>query len=127
MLGSQFVNKMARMVDHPERDGLHRSTRDAIAHEQAHRKREGNGEHHAKIVLQWKHAMDVVHRHRRSKRHCQDTFQVSAKEHMSSVDVYDGQDARTGLGDKKETDDNDLLIISPFIDGRLKDEGRTGE
>jgi len=46
---------------------------------------------------------------------------------MSPVDVFDGFNARMGNECAIKSDalvDDDLLIISPEVDGRMKDEGR---
>lgn len=47
---------------------------------------------------------------------------------MSPVDVYDGKNARQGkssvLKPQVFEEEEDLLLVSPEIDGRLKDEGR---
>jgi hypothetical protein len=48
-------------------------------------------------------------------------------EHMSIVDPFNGSRARKGqdTGVRIEGDeDENLLIVSPAIDGRLRDEGR---
>jgi hypothetical protein len=45
---------------------------------------------------------------------------------MSPVDPFDGEKARGGrqVAERKFDGDDDLLSISPEVDGRLKDEGR---
>jgi hypothetical protein len=45
---------------------------------------------------------------------------------MSSIDPYDGEKVRTGqkASSLRESDDEDLLLITPVIDDRLKDQGR---
>lgn len=45
---------------------------------------------------------------------------------MTTVDAFDGYNARKGRsGNKVSPEANaDLLVISPAIDGRLKDEGK---
>jgi len=49
-------------------------------------------------------------------------------EHMSSVDVFDGENVRKGLecrlGTMDELRDN-LIVVSPRIDGRLKDMAKS--
>lgn len=44
---------------------------------------------------------------------------------MSSVDCFDGKEARIGTAESHvEFADEDLVTVSPAVDGRLKDEGR---
>lgn len=80
----------------------------------------------SKAIQQWKHAASLVIRWSRSQIHYQDQLNVSTTEHMSLVDPYDGQSARSGLDNDKKAapSDEDLLTISPEVDGRLKDAGR---
>lgn len=54
--------------------------------------------------------------------------QISMTEDMSPVDVFDGATARKGLKCKLGTADeleDDLLVVSPRVDGRLKDIAKT--
>jgi 5'-nucleotidase len=78
-------------------------------------------------VLRWKHAANLALNWSRSKEHYQDHLSVTAKEHMSGVDCFDGQKARSGEefeGIPQGEGDEDLLVVSPVVDGRLRDEGR---
>lgn len=52
---------------------------------------------------------------------------------MSGVDTFDGKGVRTGAirktgettnQDEDEDNEEDLPVIHPIVDGRLKDEGR---
>lgn len=46
-------------------------------------------------------------------------------EHMSTVDACDGGNLRQGKGVGVISGlEDDLLVVSPHIDGRLRDEGR---
>jgi 5'-nucleotidase len=48
-------------------------------------------------------------------------------EHMSIVDPFNGSSARKGqdpVMNPEVYEDEDLLTVSPDIDGRLRDEGR---
>lgn len=50
-------------------------------------------------------------------------IQISMTEHMSPVDVFDGRNFRKGLECKFGTADElegNLTVVSPRIDGRLK-------
>ena len=51
---------------------------------------------------------------------------ICTSEHMTTVDAFDGHNIRKGRSCNKvslETNP-DLLVVSPAIDGRLKDEGK---
>lgn len=78
-----------------------------------------------------------------SRGHYRDNLRISAREHMSDVDCFDGAKVRKGRFEREEAkvqDDvkeskkeepteltgfeEDLVTIFPVVDGRLKDEGR---
>lgn len=78
-----------------------------------------------------------------SRGHYRDNLRISAREHMSDVDCFDGAKVRKGRFKREEAkvqDDvkeskkeepteltgfeEDLVTIFPVVDGRLKDEGR---
>ena len=74
-----------------------------------------------------------------SRAHYRDQLRVSGREHMSEVDCFDGDKMRKGRferakepeseGEMKQNEElegaeEDLVIIHPVVDGRLKDEGR---
>lgn len=85
------------------------------------------------VVSRWRDAMHLAVRW--SRAHYKDAIHVTTKEHMSDVDCFDGSKARASkIIDKggKEAEDElhsygeeDLAVIHPVIDGRLKDEGRS--
>lgn len=79
-------------------------------------------------VSLWKRAAELVHQHR-SKVHYRGHLKITSLEHMSSVDAFDGESARKGqeTGPKSMEDNPDLLVVTPEVDGRLKDEGRVSE
>lgn len=70
----------------------------------------------------WKRALSLV----RQAMHYRDHIAVSTSEHMTVVDVFDGHNTRKGRScNKVSLEANpDLLVVSPGVDGRLKDEGR---
>lgn len=77
----------------------------------------------------WRHAAHLALRWSRS--HYRDHIYVTEREHMSSVDCFDGAHARCapqekgdGDGEKGEEGAQDLITIHPVVDGRLHDEGR---
>ncbi|KAJ3754516.1 Metallo-dependent phosphatase-like protein [Lentinula raphanica] len=123
---SQYVNRLARMMDHPSTENLCEDTKNAVYREKAHRKH-----HHpqSKAVMQWKHAAELAVRWVRSRAHYQDHINISTTEHMSSVDAYDGKHMRTSYNTIEQTrklsTDEDLLVINPKVDGRFEDVGRS--
>lgn len=115
LLGSQFVNKMAGMVHHDASSiELQPNTMAAISR----RKRQ-------LVVQHWKHAArQALDWARRSRSHYQDQLSVCTTEHMTSVDAYNGEEVRRGQYDIRKNhrfSQDDLPVVSPEIDGRLKD------
>ena len=92
--------------------------------------------------MHWKLATSLVIKSIRSKRHYQDNLSVPQVEHMSEVDVFDGEQMRRrwgapqpddtnsekekepGEANSRTKDEEDLLHIHPVLDGRFKDIGR---
>ncbi|TEB36008.1 flagellar associated protein [Coprinellus micaceus] len=116
-LGSHFVNKMARIQ--ADAKAFHPKTQAAIEyrlHEDDSRPRS-----------LWKNAVNKIIQQQRSKAHYCNQLNASANQHMSAVDPFDGVRARQGELTtflKCSGQDEDLLVVSPAIDGRFKDEGR---
>jgi hypothetical protein len=109
---------MSRLADQAQIHNLRQATKDAIGKETS--RRSGS-----KAAQAWKHAAGLAIQWARSKAHYQVPMNIAMTEHMSGVDVYDGHEARTGNKSiREEEGDEDLLVVSPAIDGRLKDEGR---
>ncbi|KAK0197572.1 Metallo-dependent phosphatase-like protein [Armillaria mellea] len=123
LLGSHFVNKMVRLVDQSNHGKLRRGTKEAVSREIASRKHK---HHESKAVSQWKNAAHLAVRWARSKAHYRDHFKICVTEDMSSVDLFDGKNVRRGndVEEKVKEEDDDLLVIAPAVDGRLKDVGR---
>ncbi|KAG2020525.1 flagellar associated protein [Coprinopsis cinerea AmutBmut pab1-1] len=115
LLGSHYVNKMIRLKSVPNGDVIHPKLRLALSEESS-----------SKARIQWR---NVVHKviNRKPFAHYRHQQNVPAVQHMSSVDAFDGSGARKGepcpYAEKETT--QDLLVISPEIDGRLKDEARS--
>ncbi|TFK25066.1 flagellar associated protein [Coprinopsis marcescibilis] len=113
LLGSHFVNKIIRTK--AASNGLHPKVQQVLSSEQ----KESN------VKLRWKNALEKVI-NRQSLSHYRNRLDVPGVDHMSSVDVFDGEKARRGESCPYESrDGQDLLVISPEIDGRLKDQGRS--
>ncbi|KAF9532356.1 Metallo-dependent phosphatase-like protein [Crepidotus variabilis] len=121
MLGSQFVNKMVRLKSNLESQNLSAKTKSALS------ALEEDIKARSPAATHWKQAVTKVLQQSQAKMHYRQHFQISTSEHMSIVDAYDGQKARQGLecgtGDA-DTLKEDLLVITPQTDGRLKDIGR---
>jgi 5'-nucleotidase len=130
-IGSQYIHKMARLSkDTPRTTCLDRRTHNVISRELERMKKYKKGDAHSRAAVAWQHAASLVlHRTRRAS-HYRDHMSVAAKEHMSGVDCYDGAKARGHDGPvdegaaKGEHHEQDLLVISPEVDGRLEDVGR---
>lgn len=142
LLGSRFVSRMARLKDN-EGGALPKSSAGSkngtSAHGHLHHKTSNivDREVHHRIVAQkWQHAARLATRaikdlHHHPHRRVRDHLGVSGREHMSDVDCYDGSRARRGekslpsVGqdeDKSKEQIEDLPVIHPEVDGRLKDE-----
>jgi 5'-nucleotidase len=125
-IGSQFVNRMSRLVDQSSTESLQETTKTAIHRERARKEREN--QHHASRATQlWKHAASVALRWARSRAHYREQLLVSTTEHMSAVDAFDGKEVRLGRKSNTEVNksaEDDLLVVEPVVDGRLKNEGR---
>ncbi|KAF8078151.1 Metallo-dependent phosphatase-like protein [Lyophyllum atratum] len=125
LLGSHFVNKMASLARPAPSNDLQPDTEAAISRV---RERAQQRQAESKVTKQWKHAASLaIQWSRRSRSHYQDQLNVSTSEHMSAVDAYNGQDARKGEDTAVQAhvfDEEDLLVVSPEVDGRLQDEGR---
>lgn len=106
LAGAHYINKMARLREKK--------------HETDHPRSEA--------AQRWQHALHKL----RSRVHYQDHFNITAREHMSGVDCYDGKKVRRGDGDGEngknghgKTHKEDLLVIHPVVDGRFKDTARS--
>jgi len=123
LLGSQYVNKMIRLKD-SNRSFVNAKTKARldILRNELTKEKESQREMAAKL---WKHATTLAIHHVRSTTHYQNHFKISVTEHMSAVDSFDGERARKSLACTPVSyDENeDLLLVTPEVDGRLKDEG----
>jgi 5'-nucleotidase len=123
VLGSHFVNKMIRLKDHSQL--IQSRTKAAISQEQSRRNKvQEQLKESIAAKKHWERAINIVIC--RTKSHYRDQLAVCSAEHMSTVDAYDGNSARKGQENiyRPPEGDEDLLVISPTIDNRLKDEAR---
>ncbi|KAJ3993856.1 Metallo-dependent phosphatase-like protein [Lentinula boryana] len=131
-LGSQYVNRLARMIEHPSTEDLCEGTKNAVYREKAHRQHQLRPQ--SKAVMQWKHAAELAVRWVRSRAHYQDHINISTTEHMSSVDAHDGRHMRTFFEPVEQPQkpsidgdllvNEDLLVINPKVDGRFENIGQ---
>jgi 5'-nucleotidase len=110
---------------------LNSATKGVIEREQA-RQDKHRKDAQSSVANKWRHALRLAVRW--SRAHYKDSIHVTSKEHMSDVDCFNGSGARASTHDEPEKDgeehgghdhgEEDLILIHPVIDGRLKDEGR---
>ncbi|KAF8630348.1 hypothetical protein AX15_002916 [Amanita polypyramis BW_CC] len=117
LLGSQFVKKMLKSTDSAGDSGLQVSTHREIM--RASIRKQSIDALVLKATRRWK---DLV-RHRRSRTHFRNQFNVSVTENMTIVDAFDGKSGWEGkiTGGKEQSYIDDLIIVAPVIDGRLLD------
>jgi len=112
------VNRMIRMKT--DTSTVNPKTLAAISWETEHRVNDVRNRFKAAVEK-------VIHRERLSKFHYRNQYNVSNCQHLSVVDAFNGGEVRKGrFGQQKELDseEEDILVISPMIDGRFKDVGR---
>lgn len=128
LIGSLYIHKMARLhTQETKKQVLHPDTTRILARERERLERHAPDASAAARRL-WRVAASRVLHQSRAGAHYGDHISVSSREHMSDVDCFDGARIRgqstNGKEEGHKTSDEDLLSISPEIDGRLKDEGR---
>ncbi|KAH9997534.1 Metallo-dependent phosphatase-like protein [Russula vinacea] len=85
--------------------------------------------HHTTAAEHWRKLASSATRSWRSRRHFHDHIHITSKEHMSAVDCFDGAKQRAGepLNESdamRKPSDEDLLVVYPSVDGRLRDEAQ---
>lgn len=130
------MNHMSKLVD-ANTDLLHSETAQVISREKARQVRYDGSQTpaHQEAASKWRRLANAALRW--SRAHYKDNLYVTEREHMSSVDCFDGQGLRTALNsvnwEKKgqqteakttQEEEKDLITIHPIVDGRLRDEGR---
>ncbi|OJA12753.1 hypothetical protein AZE42_07928, partial [Rhizopogon vesiculosus] len=114
-LGSRFINRLIRLRDSTEL--LHSSTAETLSRELEHRSHEADV-HKSHIAAKWQRAAAGALHQARSATHYRDHTNVAARESMDSVDCFN---RATSEGDYED----DLPVIHPVVDGRIKDVART--
>ncbi|KAF8644157.1 hypothetical protein AX16_008684 [Volvariella volvacea WC 439] len=115
LLGSHFVKKMARLAD--SNTGLLNPHTQSIISRAQEEKTTGAAE-------RWRRGASLAVKWAKSRAQVQNNLLVCGTEHMSSVDPFDGEGARKGNPAELVLDDEpdqDLLVIDPEVDDRLKD------
>jgi len=136
LLGSRFVNRMSRLA---KENALSQTFMQAGTEAIVQRERR-RSQRLRDPKIHWKLAASLVIKSIRSKRHYQENLSIPQVEHMSEVDCFDGEkmrrewgssQAKGGQGEDGQqgtnsriTDEDDLLLIHPVLDGRFKDISR---
>ena len=118
-IGSQFVNKVIRLKE--QRTVHQERTRVTIDLQEQKLKEEFKPAVSA-AARRWERATSLVLQAMRYRDH----MAICTSEHMTTVDAFDGHNIRKGRSCNKVSFETnpDLLVFSPAIDDRLKDEGR---
>jgi len=122
LLGSRFVTRLARFNE--SQVHLHEETHKVIQNERTRLVKATShlsnaAEHWQKLALRWS----------QSRRRFSEHIHITSKEHMSEVDCFDGAKQRAGEP-QGESDtlgkpsDEDLLVVHPCVDGRVRDEAQ---
>lgn len=125
--GCHYVNTMSHLSQDPIQH-MHPETNRVISRENAKWKYGENS--HIRAASRWRVAAAHALQHMRSKAHYVDNINVAGREDMSPVDCYDGAKARRQdwSADKNRPHpivmEAELPVISPNVDGRLKDNAR---
>ncbi|KAI9570842.1 Metallo-dependent phosphatase-like protein [Boletus coccyginus] len=125
LIGARRINNNARLRD--EKEKVDHVARREIEHQTRHA---GKCRLWPKFAQRWQHAVVNALQKLRSRAQDQDNFNVTAREHTGVV--YDGKKVQQGSGgdDKNGHDsetiyEEDLFVIHPVVDGRLKDVARS--
>ena len=105
-------------AERPRLVHLHAETERILRHSRAAAARAKN---HWTQALQ--HVRAILH----SPAHYRGPLSVAGNEHMDGADCFDGARVRAGERQQEgtdEVDDEDLPIVTPVADGRLKDVAR---
>jgi len=125
LLASKFINKMIRFKTQSKGIELLQDANGVIIDKLDNETREASKNHRSNAVKLWEHAVDLAIHRARAKFHYQNHFKISETEHMSPVDAFDGDNARKGRECLESVaKEEDLPVVSPEIDGRLKDIAR---
>ncbi|EJD02121.1 Metallo-dependent phosphatase [Fomitiporia mediterranea MF3/22] len=135
LLGSKYINKMNRAVEQTEKDKtehpkvahLHAET-ERILQNAKHRAERLSKETSLRARDHWHQAINHVREILHSPAFYRAPLAVARREHMGSTDCFDGDHVRSGEKQQRTTEemeDEDLPEITPVVDGRLKDVGRT--
>lgn len=122
LLGSRFVTRLARFDE--SQVHLHEETHKVIQNERTRLVKATS--HLSNAAENWQ---KLASRWSRCRRRFSENIHITSKEHMSGVDCFDGAKQRAGEP-QGESDclgkpsDEDLLVVHPWVDGRLRDEAQ---
>ena len=125
-LGSKYINKMNK-PESPKVQHLYSDTDRLLQSAKASKDRLTR-QASARAREHWQHTLERIRAIVHSPAHYRAPFNIACREHMSSLDCCDGARVRSASGGTEEKeptdDDDDLLEISPVVDGRLKNVGK---
>jgi len=125
LLGSRFVARLARFDE--SQVHLHEETHKIVQNERSRIVKATSRLSNAAEYWQ-KVASSALH-WSRSRRRFSEHIHITSKEHMSGVDCFDGAKQRAGEPQGEDDgsgnpSDEDLLVVHPWVDGRLRDEAQ---
>ncbi|KAL5490069.1 hypothetical protein ACEPAI_4902 [Sanghuangporus weigelae] len=126
LLGSKYINKMNRAVGQSSQPGQAERPKLAHLHADTERILRHSRAAAARARSHWSQALQHVRAILHSPVHYRGPLSLAGREHMDSTDCFDGARARAGERQQStdEGEDEDLPVITPFADGRLKDVAR---
>jgi len=128
LLASKFINKMIRFKTQSKGRELLQDANRVIIDKLDDETKDASKNHQSNAVRLWEHAVDLAIHRARTKFHYQNHFKICETEDMSPIDAFDGDNVRKGR-ECLETvaKEEDLPVVSPEIDGRLKDIARPAD
>ena len=104
---------------------LHAETQQMLLHAR-HRQERLNHETAQRAREHWHQAINRIREIVHSPAFYRTPLSIARREHMGSTDCFDGDRVRAGKQQepREDAEDEDLPVITPLADGRLKDVGR---
>jgi len=125
LLGSRYIRRLANANE--SQDHLNEETHGIIQKERSRLKKKDSL---SPAIEHWRKAVSSVIHSSRSRKHFRDRIHITSKEHMTGVDCFDGAKQRVGEPQDGsdvvvgQSADEELLVVHPLVDGRLKDEAQ---
>lgn len=120
------MNRAAEQPETPKLSHLHADTQRILQHAK-HRDERLNHETSQRAREHWYQAINRVREIVHSPAFFRAPLSVSRREHMGSTDCFDGDRVRAGKrqdSSHENEEEEDLPVIAPLADGRLKDVHR---